>query len=559
MKKIIILGFLALSFLIPHKVQAKTLYDCFTSKKLSWNWSERAKIAAENGIFFYKGTAKENTALSNYLCNDKIGFSVATGYSKTLSASITASQSFIPVTSLALKDGTLLSMDNLGQAVFLDIEPGSSKEEIDMCTTINSSTVQFTNCTRGLAFSGTSTAAVAGNQKPHNAGSTIVMSNVHYVYEQFVDVNNKLQTIQGDRTVTGTWTFSNGKIQLSSSTFGFQVNGNNITWSNDGFVTLYNLVTSTASALTASTSQGISIVNSQVLAIVSTTQSMTFGADGRLYSAVSTTRELVNSSTGTFINTTTLVNEIATSTPTSVKIPIADSAGTLNSWVPAATTSLPFTVNTLTGNSWFTYPITMIPNLTPAAAAGRSNGWLNMDANGTTADVTTKIGDIASTTFGATQAYTMNLIGTSSAFALLGDQKRTIIQFRFRVQAGGSGNETEIGITNTGNGLDQTTSTLNPRSAFVFTGVSAGVAPTFSIYSDNGVTATTNLISGINTQAWNTGRMVVSSTAIDFFVNGNKVASHTTVPNTNTMKFGFGGLNTSMSVNISDPIISQEF
>jgi hypothetical protein len=131
----------------------------------------------------------------------KLGFSVVTDYQKTLRVSMTASQDFVPVTSLTLKDGTILSMDNLGDKVFLTIEPGKDKEEIVMCTGINSSTLNFTGCTRGLAFSGTSTAAVAGLAKTHTAGSNVTISNVHYVYDQFVSrFGNEL--IFGDQSTT---------------------------------------------------------------------------------------------------------------------------------------------------------------------------------------------------------------------------------------------------------------------------------------------------------------------------------------------------------------------
>jgi len=118
--------------------------------------------------------------------DNMVGYSVATGYEKNLRTTMTATQSTVPVTSLALKDGEILDIDKLGGKVFLTIEPGSIREEIVMCEDINTSTVSFTSCTRGLAFSGTSTVSVSANRKTHSAGSKVVMSNVHYTYEQYI-------------------------------------------------------------------------------------------------------------------------------------------------------------------------------------------------------------------------------------------------------------------------------------------------------------------------------------------------------------------------------------
>ena len=127
----------------------------------------------------------------------QLGFTVVTDYKTTLSRSITTSASTIYVSSLTTKDGHSLTMADLGSKVFFTIEPGSNKEEIVMCTGIG--TLSWTSCTRGLAFYATSTAAVTANQKSHSAGSAIVMSNVHYVYDQLVD-KDTANTIEGVKT-----------------------------------------------------------------------------------------------------------------------------------------------------------------------------------------------------------------------------------------------------------------------------------------------------------------------------------------------------------------------
>jgi len=128
-----------------------------------------------------------------------LGFSVISNYKTTLSASMTATQSTIPVSKITTKDGHTITMADLGERVFLTIEPGANKEEIAMCTGISGTS--FTGCTRGLAFYGTSTASVLANRKTHSSGSTIVMSNVHYVYDEEVD-KDTTETIGGVKTFT---------------------------------------------------------------------------------------------------------------------------------------------------------------------------------------------------------------------------------------------------------------------------------------------------------------------------------------------------------------------
>lgn len=130
-----------------------------------------------------------------------LGYSVVTDYKSTVRASMSATQDTVPVSSLTLRDGTTLDISKLGGVVFLTLEPGKSKVEIVACTGITTSTLTFTGCTRGLAFSGTSTASVAANRKTHNAGSIVTISNVHYAYEQLTDIDTA-------QTVTGQWTFT---------------------------------------------------------------------------------------------------------------------------------------------------------------------------------------------------------------------------------------------------------------------------------------------------------------------------------------------------------------
>lgn len=171
------------------------LRSCFDKRGIEWTNKNRASEAAKIGIWQWKDTRSQKKGLFEQMGCSGFGFTVATDYQKTLSSPMTSSQSFVPVTSLTLKDGNILSMSTLGSVVFLTLEPGATNEEIAACTTIDSVNKQFTGCTRGLAFSGTSTAPVAANQKTHSSGATVVMSNVHYVYQQFIDKDGTTQYV----------------------------------------------------------------------------------------------------------------------------------------------------------------------------------------------------------------------------------------------------------------------------------------------------------------------------------------------------------------------------
>ena len=158
---------------------------------------------------FYGGYSLETSYGYVELKDDVLGFSVVTDYQTTLSSSMTASQSTVPVSKVTTKDDHTLTMSDLGEKVFFIIEPGASKQEIVMCTGLTGTT--WTTCTRGLAFYGTSTASVSGNRKTHNSGSTIVMSNVHYVYDEQVDKDS-------DETIAGIKTFTSSPIVPSPTT-----------------------------------------------------------------------------------------------------------------------------------------------------------------------------------------------------------------------------------------------------------------------------------------------------------------------------------------------------
>ena len=124
---------------------------------------------------------------------------VINSFKTTLSASCTSSQNTLILSSVLTKDNHTIAMADLGAKGYLVLEPGTSKEEIITFTGITGNTL--TGVTRGLAFYGNSEANVPANSFAHQSGSIVIMSNVNYVYKNFVDKDS-------DETVGGKKTFS---------------------------------------------------------------------------------------------------------------------------------------------------------------------------------------------------------------------------------------------------------------------------------------------------------------------------------------------------------------
>jgi hypothetical protein len=259
-----------------------------------------------------------------------VGFSVVSRYKSTLSTSMTSAQTTVPVSSITTFDGHTLTMADLGTEVFLTVEPGSAREEITKCTSISS--LSWAGCTRGLAFYGTSTAAVTANQKAHNAGSVVVMSNVHYVYEELADKDSA-------ETIGGIKTFSNFPSIATSTA---------LPTADGQFATKRYADTVGAggfTSLNASTTQAIKVNGTAPETIgvaVSSTGGIQYSpimsASTSLQLNVSSTRGLAVDVNGLYIKTSsTLINfdngslaVVASSTAVSNTIPITNASGTLN-------------------------------------------------------------------------------------------------------------------------------------------------------------------------------------------------------------------------------------
>lgn len=176
-----------------------------------------------------------------------LGYTAVTDYDTTVNVPMNASQDYVPVSSLETPDGHTLTTSDVTRG-FLMVEPGKRKQEIIMCTGINATTSRWTTCTRGLAFYGKSLASVSANIQTHSVGSRVILSNVHQVYDQFVNKDDD-QTIGGDKTYTGQTDFSN-YLPTSTSTYATE-NTQLITFSQ------LNAVTNQGAATGTETTQGI--------------------------------------------------------------------------------------------------------------------------------------------------------------------------------------------------------------------------------------------------------------------------------------------------------------
>jgi len=362
-KKLVISFFaFTLAFLpVAPAIAVDTLWGYYASQGQALpSIADRAVTAATVGLFEYSGTVDQNTELLYRLENPPpalfpqeegaLGFSAVTGYQKTLRASMDSTQSYIPASSLLLSDGTTIDIDDLDGEVYLTLEPGKPRQEIVRCTGITTSTANFTSCTRGLAFKGTSVTSVPANRFSHNAGATIVISNVHYTFKNLID-----GATSNNQTIAGKVEFTTSTIWIGDDTTSINktVYANNgdtnlpfvrynegiSQWqfSDDGVNTV-NLATSTGSGLAASSTAGIGITNSEIYVKASSTLGYTFDSSGNLYRAVSSTTGIEADSNGLSLNTSTISNLISTSTPTVDAVVRAQANSKIaDGWVGATT------------------------------------------------------------------------------------------------------------------------------------------------------------------------------------------------------------------------------
>lgn len=219
MKKLLLLSLLSLFFVLP--VTAETLSSYFNHLPSK---TDRAKMAALCGITNYTGTAAQNTALLDCLKRQdailgknlpqvvptkvKEGllgstYVPVTGYQSRTTQYISASATVIPVASTKDKAGNQIVLSNISSSgtvkVYMNLEAGTSNEEPIICTGVTASS--WTGCTRGIPFQGGSETSSSTIAKPHNAGASIIITNIGQFFNQYVSIDGA-QTINDVKTFT---------------------------------------------------------------------------------------------------------------------------------------------------------------------------------------------------------------------------------------------------------------------------------------------------------------------------------------------------------------------
>ncbi len=288
--------------------------------------------------------------LTKLVVEDNIlGVSVITNYQTQLRSPMTSSQTTVPVASLETTDGVVITTELIDSAVYLVASPGKSDQEIIKCTTVTAT--DFTNCTRGLAFSGTDESTVSTNRHPHSASTKIVMTDVHFIFNRLLDL-----VTTNDQSIASNITFSTGTVWLGDGTttkdktilanngdsslpfFSYDESVDGWVFSNDG-VTTINMATSTGSGLTASTTRAIGITNSAIHVNASSTLGFAFDSNGFLYLKTQTATGIEANSNGLWINTSTLMGLIGSETSSTDKFVQATSDGLIDpTWLGGSAT-----------------------------------------------------------------------------------------------------------------------------------------------------------------------------------------------------------------------------
>ncbi len=140
-------------------------------------------------------------------------YNPVTGYLSRTTQYISASAATIPVASTKDKAGNQISLSNISPSstvkVYMNLEAGTNNEEPVMCTGVTATS--WTNCTRGLAFQGNSETSSSTIARAHNAGASIIITNIGQFFNQYVSVD-------GDLQINGVKQFTSLPIALNVTT-----------------------------------------------------------------------------------------------------------------------------------------------------------------------------------------------------------------------------------------------------------------------------------------------------------------------------------------------------
>lgn len=230
------------------------------------------------------------------------GYNPVSSYQTRTTQYVSATATTIPVVSTKDLSGKQIVLANISSAavvrVYLNFEPGTTKEEPFMCTGLTATS--WTNCTRGLPFQSGSENTSTTVATTHNAGAAVIITNIGQFYNQFVAVD-------GAQTINGVKTFTSLPLGPTSSPSSPQ-----------NFVTLYQLqqVTSTSAVNGTTTIKGV----------------FEAATDAQLQAGT-----VIGSSGAVLVGTGSSFKQ--TSTPN--KVPVSDGSGTIpRDWIA---TSSPYT------------------------------------------------------------------------------------------------------------------------------------------------------------------------------------------------------------------------
>lgn len=298
---------------------------------------------------------------------------------------------------------------------------GTTPREKIYCTGTETSPNRATGCTRGVSFSPVSGVIdeSGGTGLPHSKNARIAITdNINFSGKALAILNGSQPTSAnffriGTATTTGNdpcLAFDDGSSSTSTRICK-NVGTDELYWSDDGINT-YSFTSSSVSQLTASSTRGIGVTNGEIHVNASSTTGLTFDSSGSLYQAIGNALEYTNNAIG--VSTSTIVAQIATTTPTANSIVISESDGNINTgWIDQTElTSLEYNsllgVTTTNKNSGGTATVIATTTIS-GGTLGTSNGVeyrVDVDdfdmSNGESASWTLKYGNTNIVTFNCT-------------------------------------------------------------------------------------------------------------------------------------------------------------
>lgn len=248
------------------------------------------------------------------------GYTPVTGYQSRTTSYIAANATTISVASTRDKAGNQIVLSDISASstvrVFMSLATGTSKEEILYCTGVTASS--WTGCVRGLSFQGGDATASSTLAFAHNAGTSIIITDVGQFFSEFVDMSSS-QTIFGTKTfntfpqATSTTAIPTAANQLATKYYVDNVGAGGFTASN------------------VSTTRGLSVdgsVPERVGVNASSTAGLAFESSGRMYVNTDSTGGITFNGSGALkVDTADDFSYTGTVTATTLRVATAPTNG----------------------------------------------------------------------------------------------------------------------------------------------------------------------------------------------------------------------------------------